>query len=82
MGYFSGEGSGAPSSNGGYGSYLIRRSQGESASAFAERARITRFPSHMAALVDAYSGGIAAVEHGKWNLRKGDPLELVMMRAL
>jgi len=74
VGYFSGEGSGAPSSNGGYGSYLIRRSQGESASAFAERARITRFPSHMAALVDAYSGGIAAVENGKWNLREEGPL--------
>lgn len=67
MGYLSKGGSYAPRKNGGYGSYLIRRSQGESAEAFAERARITRFPSHMPALVESYVGGVAQVEgSGKW----------------
>lgn len=61
--------------NGGYGTYLIRRSQGESANAFRERARITRFPGAMAALIDAYVGGIAAVEGAdKWTLEEGEPL--------
>lgn len=61
--------------NGGYGTYLIRRSQGESASAFRERARITRFPAAMPALIDAYVGGIAAVEGAeKWFLNEEEPL--------
>lgn len=75
VGYLSEGGTYAPSANGGYGTYLIQRSQGESASAFAERARITRFPSHMPALIDAYVGGIAAVEGGgKWQLSEEGPL--------
>lgn len=44
------------------GTYLKRRSLGESADAFRERASITRFPSHMPALIETYVGGIKAVE--------------------
>lgn len=76
LGYLSVGGDGLrPRKNGGYGTYLIRRSQGESASAFRERVRITRFPAAMSALIDAYVGGIAAVEGaGKWDLNEGEPL--------
>ena len=67
LGYLSQGGAYAQKRNGGYGTYLIRRSQGESAEAFAERARITRFPSHMPALIEAYVGGVAQVEGaGRW----------------
>ena len=45
-----------------YGTYLKRRSQGEMGAAFAERASITRFPSHYSALVDSMIGGVFAVE--------------------
>lgn len=44
------------------GTYLKRRSQGEMAAAFAERAVISRFPAHYPALVDSYVGGVFAVE--------------------
>jgi hypothetical protein len=75
MGYLSQGGTYAPRKNGGYGTYLIRRSQGESAEAFAERARITRFPSHMPALIEAYVGGVAQVEGaGKWKVWEEGPI--------
>ena len=44
------------------GTYLRRRALGESADAFRERAFITRFPAHMSTLIEAYVGGIKAVE--------------------
>jgi len=44
------------------GTYLKRRVQGEMGVAFSERASITRFPSHMSALVDSQIGGVFAVE--------------------
>ena len=44
------------------GTYLKRRSQGEMGAAFAERAVISRFPSHYPALVDSQVGGVFAVE--------------------
>lgn len=75
LGVFTLDGAKVGNRNGGFGTYLIRRSQGESASAFRERARITRFPAAYAALTDAYVGGIAAVEGaGKWKLQEGGPL--------
>jgi hypothetical protein len=75
MGYLSQGGVYAPRKNGGYGTYLIRRSQGESVEAFAERARITRFPSHMPALIEAYVGGVAQVEGaGKWKVWEEGPV--------
>jgi hypothetical protein len=56
-----------------YGTYLKRRSQGEMGAAFAERAAITRFPSHYAALVDSMIGGVFAVE-GKAHREFDGPL--------
>lgn len=56
--------------------YLKRRTQGESAQAFFERAQITRFPNHMAALVDSYVGGVMSVDSKAdrdWENDLGDP---------
>lgn len=61
----------------GLGTYLKKRAQGESAGAFKERASVTRFPSHMAALVDSYIGGVFAVESKAmrmWGVPLGDPM--------
>ena len=55
------------------GTYLRRRSLGESADAFRERASITRFPSHMPALIETYVGGLNAVESDAVR-EYGDPL--------
>lgn len=55
------------------GTYLKRRALGESADAFRERASITRFPSHMPTLIEAYIGGIASVEV-EWEREWGEPL--------
>lgn len=58
------------------GTYLRKRAQGESAGAFRERSSITRFPGHMAALVDSQIGGIFAVESKAvrtWGAPLGDP---------
>lgn len=75
MGYLSTGGFSTRKRNGGFGTYLIRRSQGESVEAFAERARITRFPSHMPALIEAYVGGVAQVEgSGRWKKFEEGPV--------
>jgi len=42
--------------------YLWRRAQGESADAFVERTAISKYPTHMAAIVDSFSGSIFSVE--------------------
>lgn len=55
--------------------YLKRRTQGEAASAFYERATITRFPNHMSALIDSYVGGVVAVSD-KASHTHGEPLGL------
>lgn len=58
--------------------YLFRREQGESGLAYYERARISRFPNHMTALVDSYVGGAMAVEGRKvveWGDILGDPAD-------
>lgn len=55
------------------GTYLKRRAQGEMGAAFAERAAITRFPSHYSALVDSMIGGVFAVE-GKAKREYDGPL--------
>mgnify|MGYP001594059222 FL=1 len=58
------------------GTYLKRRAHGEMAVAFGERASITRFPSHMATLVDSQIGGVFAVEdkaHREYGGPLGDP---------
>lgn len=55
------------------GTYLKRRALGESAAAFRERVSITRFPSHMPTLIEAYVGGVAAVEEN-WKRTWGAPL--------
>ncbi len=55
------------------GTYLRKRAQGEADAAFRERASITRFPSHMSALIDSYIGGVFAVE-SKATRNYGPPL--------
>lgn len=42
--------------------YLYRRAQGESVDAYVERAALSKFPRHHAAVVDSFSGSIFAVE--------------------
>ena len=45
------------------GLYLHRRIQGEHIVSYAERVKISRFPGHMAAIVDSFVSSIFAVEH-------------------
>lgn len=42
--------------------YLHKRSQGEADDAYDERAKISRYPNHMATLVDSFVGGVFSVE--------------------
>jgi len=56
--------------------YLYPRVQGESGLAFFERARITKYPGHMATLVDSYVGGVFSVEQNaerEWGDILGTP---------
>lgn len=55
------------------GKYLYQRAQGESVSAFQERALITPFPGLMGAMVDSYVGGVFSVEE-KAVREYGEPL--------
>lgn len=60
------------------GDYLHQRSQGEADAAFDERAKISRYPNHMATLVDSYVGGVFAVEdkiRRTWGPKMGAPGE-------
>ena len=60
------------------GTYLKRRSQGEAIEGYQERGRISRFPSHMSALIDSGVGGVFSVEEKavrEWGEPLGDPAD-------
>lgn len=55
--------------------YLHPRAQGEAGLAFYERAKISRYPNHMATLVESFVGGVFAVERNAAR-EYGEPLGL------
>jgi hypothetical protein len=58
--------------------YLHKRAQGEADGAFEERAKISRYPNHMATIVDSFVGGVFSVEAKAdrgWGDVLGDPLQ-------